>query len=139
MSEARPSMAAGRDGPPPEPTLFPAPSAFRPAGAGPQETLVGQVAFAMAAESGAPPQDAAAMQDLRDKAAAALSDFAFRYLHNQAEEIRREAAAEATAAAARGPGFAALVLANLLALVLAGGAAYLLFGPPHLLAGLAGS
>src|SRR5689334_18792390 len=102
MSESRSSIAPDSEmasvaSVAPRPTAFPGPAAFRPPGAGPQEMLNGHVAFAMAAESGSPPRDADAMQALHDQAAAALSDFAFRYLHNQAEEIRREAAAAASA------------------------------------------
>ena len=70
-------------------------------------------------------------------AIAALSDFAFRYLHNRVDEIRREAAAEAAARPPRG-GFLRLVLANLVALALAGGAWAFLARHPDLLARLTG-
>ncbi len=115
------------------------PAAFR-TGDGPEERLIAQVAFALAAEAGPgqQPQTREAVEALRAQASAALSDFAFRYLHNRAEEIRREAAAEAAAGAPRPPGFLALVLANLVALVLAAAAAGALAMNPHLLAGLTG-
>jgi hypothetical protein len=116
---------------------FPGPAAFR-AGSGPEDRLIGQVAFAMAAEAGQPPRDAEAMQALRDQATTALSDFAFRYLHNRVEEIRREAAEEAASKASHGPGLGRLVLANLIGLAIAGGVVLLLLANPHLLAGLGG-
>ena len=113
------------------------PAAFR-TGEGPEERLIGQVAFALAAEAGAAPQNAEALQALRDQATASLSDFAFRYLHNRAEEIRREAVAEAAARMGRPSRFPMLVLANLTALAIAAAAGLALAANPHLLAGLLG-
>lgn len=138
--QAEAPRASGPAAPRPAPSGpgFPGPAAFRASQAGPEDKLIGQVAFAMAAEAGTPPRDAEAIQVLRDQATAALSDFAFRYLHNRVEEIRKEAAAEATTSVARGPGFLRLVLANLVALGLGGAALYALVGDPHLLARLTG-
>ena len=115
------------------------PAAFR-TGDGPEEKLIAQVAFALAAEDGPgqQPQTREALEALRAQASTALSDFAFRYLHNRADEIRREAAAEAAAAAARPPGFLRLVLANLVALGLVAALGAALAMNPHLLAGLTG-
>lgn len=114
------------------------PSAWR-SGEGPEDRLIAQVAFALAAEGPRPVAPTPeAREALRGQAVAALSDFAFRYLHNRVEEIRREAVAEAAAQAPRGGGFLRLVLANLVALALAGGAWVLLAGHPDLLARLTG-
>ena len=141
----RPAIPGGAEaprpaGPRPVPpgASFPGPAAFRTSQPGPEDRLIAQVAFALAAEAGTPPRDAEAMQALHDQATAALSDFAFRYLHNRVDEIRKEAAAEATTGAARGPGFLRLVLANLVALGLWGAALYALAGNTHLLARLTG-
>ena len=115
----------------------PGPVAWR-SGEGAEDRLIAQVAFAMAAESGRPAAPTPETREaLRGQAIAALSDFAFRYLHNRVEEIRREAAAEAAARPPRG-GFLRLVLANLVALALAGGAWALLASQPDLLARLTG-
>ena len=117
---------------------LPPPAAFR-LGDTAEDRLIGQVAFALAAEAGpGSAQSREAIEALRAQASTALSDFAFRYLHNRAEEIRREAAREATAAARKPPGFLTLVLANLIALALAGAAGVALAMNPHLLAGLSG-
>lgn len=134
---AAPSGAAAPRPVPPG-ASFPGPAAFRASQPGPEDKLIAQVAFAMAAEGGTPPRDAEAIQVLRNQATTALSEFAFRYLHNRVDEIRKEAAAEATTGAARGPGFLRLVLANLVALGLWGAALYALAGNTHLLARLTG-
>jgi hypothetical protein len=107
--------------------------------AGEEDRLIAQLAYALAADAAPPaPPTAEARDALRAQAVAALSDFAFRYLHNRAEDIRREAAAEARAAMPRPPGFGALVLANLLALAIAGGVGWVLATHPDLLAGRIG-
>ncbi|MBX9701852.1 MAG: hypothetical protein K2X74_20620, partial [Acetobacteraceae bacterium] len=110
------------------------PAAFR-TGEGAEDRLIAQVAYALAAEAGTPPQSQDALRGLRDQATAALSDFAFRYLHNRTEEIRREAAEEALAKAPRPPGFLMMLLANLVALAVAGAAVWAL-ATPDLLARL---
>jgi hypothetical protein len=117
----------------------PGPAAYR-LGDGPEERLIGQVAYALAAEAGPgqQPRGREAVEALRAQATTALSDFAFRYLHNHAEEIRRGAAAEAAARAPKPPGFLLLVLANLVALGLAAAGAIAVVANPHLLAGLIG-
>ncbi|MFC7539406.1 hypothetical protein ACFQU2_07935 [Siccirubricoccus deserti] len=68
----------------------------------------------------------------------ALSEHAFRYLHNTVEQIRHDAVAEHLGGLRRPPGFARMVLANLLALVLVGLAAGWVALHPETLAGLAG-
>lgn len=139
----RPVSAGGTapaSGPARAAVALPPPAAFR-LGDGAEDRLIGQVAFALAAEAGAgSAPNREAIEALRAQASVALSDFAFRYLHNRAEEIRREAAQEAAATARRPPGFLALVLANLIALAiaLAGAAGMALAMNPHLLAGLTG-
>jgi hypothetical protein len=125
-----------------EPPAGTGPASFGAAGpAGAEDRLVGLVAFALAAEKGevAAPPTPEAVQSYRSQAAAALSDFSFRYLHNRVEEVRREAAAEATAGAPRPPGFLALVLANLLALAVAGAVAVWMAAHPGALSGLLGA
>ena len=132
------SSSPAATGPTRAAVALPSPAAFR-TGDGPEERLIGQVAFALAAEAGSGrPPGQEGIEALRAQASAALSDFAFRYLHNHAEEIRREAAQDAAAKAVRPPGFLTLVAANLVALALVGGAAATLAMNPQLLAGLAG-
>ena len=94
-------------------------AAFR-AGRAPEDRLIDLVAFAMATEARLPPT-AAMVERTRHEASTALSDHAFRYLHNSIEEIRRTAVAEHATQAPRGPGFGRLVLANLVALAAAAG------------------
>jgi hypothetical protein len=91
-------------------------------GQGAEDRLIAQVAFALAAERGlTEPPNAEAAEAMRGQAIGALSDFAFRYLHNRADEIRQDAAAEAAAKAGRPITFGRLVLANLVALALVWG------------------
>jgi len=102
-----------------------------------EDRLVGHLAFALAAERGqAPTPETVAA--LRTEATADLSEFAFRYLHNRVEEIRREAVAAELARLGRPPGFGTMVLANLVALALAGGVAGWLAFHSETLAGLLG-
>lgn len=111
-------------------------ASFR-AGRSPEERLVDLVAFALAAEKRqSPTQDT--IERLRQEASAALSDHAFRYLHNSMEDIRQEAVRDRLGMLRQPPRFGTLLLANLLALVIAGLAASWLILHPATLAGLAG-
>lgn len=83
------------------------------------DRLRDMLTFAMAVETGKPPAPDG-IAALRRKADADLHDYAFRLLHNQVEEIRRQAVAEQVDRAPRPPGFGGLVLANLTALALVG-------------------
>lgn len=133
MESTRPTTALA-----PEAAAMPGgadPGAFT-AGTGPEDRLIAQVAFALAAEKGLDGPPPETVQALRDQAAAALSDFAFRYLHNRVEEIRREALAEARAAQPRPLGFGAAVLANLIALALAGAVGMWMAAHPQAISGL---
>jgi hypothetical protein len=92
-----------------------------------EDRLADLLAFAMAAEAGEPPT-AESVDRLRRRAGTELTDHAFRLLHNRVEEIRRDAVAEALGRLPRPPGFATIVVANLLALLLCGGALWLAAG-----------
>jgi hypothetical protein len=111
------------------------PAAFR-TGSGEDDRLIGQVAFARAIERGDPGASPEAVEALRAQALAELSEFAFRYLHNRIEEVRREAVASQFQQIGRPPSFLRLVLANLVALLLAAAAGSWLAGHPDLLAQL---
>lgn len=95
------------------------------------------LAFALAVDK-RHPATPETVERMRHEAAAALSGHAFRYLHNSIEQIRREAVAEELGRVRKPPGFVALVMANLVALALAGGLAGWLALHPETLAGLAG-
>ncbi|MFZ4408484.1 MAG: hypothetical protein ACOYOH_14155 [Paracraurococcus sp.] len=84
-----------------------------------EERLADLVAFALATE-GNHPSTPDGIERSRQAAQAALSDHAFRYLHNSIDQIRREAAAEQMARTPRPPGFGSMLLANLVALAIAG-------------------
>ncbi len=135
----RPDAASPGAAPPgaAEPARPLLPQAFRAGDGGAEDRLIAQVAFALAAEKGqaATPE---ALEALRAQAAAALSDFSFRYLHNRVEEVRREAAAAEAARVGRPPGFLTLVLANLLALAVGGAVAVWMAAHPDTIAGLIG-
>ncbi|TDH64473.1 hypothetical protein E2C06_00575 [Dankookia rubra] len=107
------------------------------AGRPPEDRVLNLLAFAIATEAGHPltPEG---IEQSRQAAGSALSDHAFRYLHNTIDQIRREAAAEQLAKLPRPPGFGAILLANLVALAIAGGLAAWLALHPATLAGLAG-
>lgn len=128
----RPETPARTEMPSPEPDL----ALFRD-GRPAEARLVDLVAFAIAAESGRPATPEA-VGELREQASAALSEHAFRYLHNQVEQIRRDAVAEELGRIARPLGFGKLLLANLLAIGLAGLVGTWLALHPATLAGLAG-
>ena len=95
------------------------------------------LAFAIATKFGHPLTPEGVEQS-RQAAQTALSDYAFRYLHNSIDQIRREAAAEQLAKLPRPPGFGTILLANLVALAITGGLAAWLALHPATLAGLAG-
>jgi hypothetical protein len=94
------------------------------------DRVAGLLAYALAAEAGeagAPGGPA----KRRDEALRELEVWAFRRLHNQADELRRAGAAEARAAMRPPPSFLTLVLASLTALAIAGGAAWLWVAQQH--------
>jgi hypothetical protein len=107
------------------------------AGRPPEDRVLDLLAFALATE-GNHPLTPEGLDQSRQAAGAALSAHAFRYLHNSIDQIRREAAAEQLAKLPRPPGFGAILLANLVALAIAGGLAGWLALHPATLAGLAG-
>jgi hypothetical protein len=86
--------------------------------AGPETRLRDLLAFGMAAEGGRLPPDG--IEGLRRQADADLQAHAFRILHNQVETIRRQAVDEQIGRVRGGLGFGRAVLANLLALAIAG-------------------
>lgn len=115
------------------------PAAFR-AGRDPEDAaglLIDRLAFALAVERRTLPSTEALAQ-LRNEATIALTDFAFRHLHNSVAEIREQALAEHRIALRKPPGFAALLLASLLGSGLVAAAAWWLTAHPELVAGLAG-
>jgi hypothetical protein len=111
-------------------------AAFR-AGRSQDDRLTDLLAFGLAVDRGdqATPE---AVDRARQEASAALSDFAFRYLHNTVEQVRRDAVAQHLGQLRQPPGFLRLVLANLVALAVAGMAGWWLALNPQLLAGLSG-
>jgi hypothetical protein len=127
--EPAPEAAAA---PPPKASL----AAFMASQPG-EDRAVGLLAFALATEAGAAPTPEA-VEQYRQAAVTALSEHAFRYLHNTVEQIRRDAVAEQLGGLRRPPGFARMVLANLLALALVGLAAGWVALHPETLAGLTG-
>ena len=111
-------------------------AAFR-TGRSQDERLTDLLAFGLAADRG-DPATPEAVERARQEAGAALSDFAFRYLHNTVEQVRRDAIAQHLGQLRRPPGFLKLVLANLVALAVAGAAGLWLALHPQLLAELSG-
>jgi hypothetical protein len=86
------------------------------------DQVAGLLAYALASEAG----DAGSPRGpakRRDEALRELAVWAFRRLHNQADELRREGAAEARAAIRAPPCFLTLVLASLIAIGIAAAAA----------------
>jgi hypothetical protein len=100
------------------PATAPSLEAFR-AGRSETERTADLLAFAIAADRGLA-QTPDAIERARQEADAALGDYSLRYLHNHVEQIRQEAIAEHLGRLRPPPGFARLVIANLVALVLAG-------------------
>lgn len=79
------------------------------------------LAYGMAVAAGRVGPDG--IEGMRRKAEADLEAHAFRVLHNQVEVIRRQAMDEERARIPRGASFGGAVLANLIALAIAGGLA----------------
>jgi hypothetical protein len=102
-----------------------------------EERVVNLVAFAMATERGlvVTPET---MQAQRDQAYSVLATYSIRNLHNRVLEIRQEAVLEHLGRVARSAGFIKIVMANMLALILAGSIAGALYLHPETLAALAG-
>ncbi len=95
------------------------------------------LAFAIATERGlAPTPDA--VERARREADAALGDHAIRYLHNNVEQIRKEAVAAHLGRLRPPPGFATLVAANLVALAAAAALGAWLWRRPDIQAAIAG-
>lgn len=92
--------------------------------AGPETRMRDLLAFGMAVEAGRPPGPDG-IEALRRRAEAELESHAFRVLHNQVETIRRQAVEEQIGRLGGGLRFRGAVLANLLALALAGGGLFL--------------
>jgi hypothetical protein len=111
-------------------------AAFR-AGRPEEERLVDLLAFALATEKDQPGTPET-VETLRREASTALTEHAFRYLHNSVEQIRREAVAEQLRSLPRPAGFGRQILANLIALAIAGLVASWIALHPATLAGLAG-
>ncbi|RYI21515.1 MAG: hypothetical protein EON48_08385 [Acetobacteraceae bacterium] len=101
------------------------------------DRLTGLVAFALAAERQA---DAApeTIARLRRDAEVALTDHAFRTLHNNVERLQQEAVLARLGHLPRPPGLLRLVSANLVALALAAAGAGWLALHPQTLAGITG-
>lgn len=102
-----------------------------------EDRLTGLLAFALAAErrADAGPESVA---QLRREAETALTDHAFRVLHNNVETLRRDAVMEHLGHLPRPPGLLRLISANLVALLLVGAAAGWLALHPQHLAGITG-
>jgi hypothetical protein len=115
----------------------PRPEQMQSAGLSPAQFLSGReedrlaelLAFALAAEAGHPVGQEG-VERLRRAAASELDRHAFVTLHNRVQEIRREAVAEELAKLRHPPGFVSMVFAVLVALAIAGAAAW--FALPHL-------
>ncbi len=136
MTDTSPPAAPAGTAPPPP--RLPDAAAFR-TGQGEDDRLIGQLAFARAVERGEAAAPAAeTVEALRAQALADLSEFAFRYLHNRVEEVRREAVAAELARFGQPPSFLRLVAANLIALALGGALAAWLISQPEALAPLLG-
>ena len=101
------------------------------------DRLTGLLAFALAAErqAEATPETIAR---LRHEAEVALTEHAFRTLHNNVERLQQEAVLARLGHLPRPPGLLRLVSANLVALALAAAAAGWLALHPETLAGLTG-
>lgn len=101
------------------------------------EAIVDRLAFALAIERSEPATPEAVAR-LRQDADRVLADFAFRYLHNHIDEIRRDAVAEQLGRLRQPPGFGRLVAASLLGGGVIAAAGLWLALHPATLAGLAG-
>jgi hypothetical protein len=93
-----------------------------------EDELVDLLGFALHARAHAAGDPEQTPQTCRTAATAMFHDAAYRYLHNRVAEIRSEALSEHAARTRRPPGLGKLVLANILALLIVGGAALALSG-----------
>jgi len=85
------------------------------------DRVAGLLAYALASEDGEAGSPGGPAKR-RDEALRELEVWAFRRLHNQAAELRREGAAEARSAMRAPPSFLTLVLASLIAIGIAASA-----------------
>jgi hypothetical protein len=118
------------------PSAPPALDAFR-AGRSDAERTADLMAFAIATERGLP-QTPEGIERARQDADAALGDHSLRYLHNHVAQLRQEAIAEHLGRLRKPPGFTGLVIANLVALALAGALAFLAWSQPEVRAAASG-
>jgi hypothetical protein len=125
------------DGQPTDPLVAPPPLASFRAGRSEAERTADLLAFAVAVDRGLP-QTPDGIERARQEADAVLGDYSLRYLHNAVERIRQEAIAAHIGRLRQPPGFLALVVANLIALVLAGALGAWLYTRPEFWAALAG-
>ncbi len=102
-----------------------------------EQRLANLLAFAMATERREVPNPDTVAR-LRREAEGALCDHAFRYLHNNIEQLQRDAVTQQLGRLPRPPGMIRLVAANLIALAIVGAIVGWLALNPETLAGLAG-
>lgn len=116
------------------------PGLFR-AGRDPEDAtgaLIDRVAFALAVERGTGAPSDAALAGLRGEATVALTNFAFRHLHNSVAEIRQQAVAEHLSGLRPPLGFGAILLASLIGSAVVAAGALWLHANPGVLAGFVG-
>jgi hypothetical protein len=116
-------------------TALPALDAFR-AGRSDAERTADLLAYAIATERGLPPTPDA-IERARQDANAALGDYSLRYLHNHVAQLRQEAVAEHLGRLRPPPSLIGLVIANLVALALAGALCLLAWTRPEVRAAAA--
>lgn len=112
------------------------PALFR-AGRDPDDTagqLIDRVAFAIAVERRTAAASPETLDQLRNEATVALTNFAFRHLHNSVAEIREQAIAEHRVTLRKPPGFAALLLASMIGSAIVATAVLWLQAHPELVA-----
>lgn len=129
----------------PSPAMPPPPDSARPEPLRPDafladpaaDRLTGLLAFALAAERQAEPSPETIAR-FRHEADVALTEHAFRTLHNNVERLQQEAVLARLGHLPRPPGLLRLVSANLVALALAAAGAGWLALHPQTLAGITG-
>ncbi|GAA0605733.1 hypothetical protein GCM10009416_48920 [Craurococcus roseus] len=135
--EAGPPVDAVAAVPPAAAPTAPVPLAAFRGGRSEVDRTADLLAFAIASERGlAPTPDG--VERARREADAALGDYCIRHLHNNVEQIRQEAVAAHLGSLRPPPSFAALVLANLVALAAAGALGAWLWTRPDIRATVAG-
>jgi hypothetical protein len=142
VAEPSPAMSPPPDSARPEPLR---PEPLRPEPLRPDafladpaaDRLTGLLAFALAAERQAEPSPETIAR-LRHEAEVALTEHAFRTLHNNVERLQQEAVLARLGHLPRPPGLLRLVSANLVALALAAAGAGWLALHPQTLAGITG-